>query len=123
MSEIENSKPYDLEGRTADFARAVKEFVVKVPRELININDIKQLLRASSSVGANFIEANEAISRKDFLHRVKICRKEIKESIYWFNLMTIKSEQLNVERLKLEKEAIELMKIFGAIIRNSNFRN
>ena len=117
MTEIENKKVYDLEERTFKFAKDVREFVKSLPKNLINIDDCKQLLRASGSVGANYIEANESFSKKDFFMRTKISRKESKESRYWLNLIETPSKELEAERLKLVKEATELMMIFGSIIR------
>ena len=119
MTEIQNSKQYDLEERTMAYAASVRKFVKSVPRTPINQNDLIQLLRSSGSVGANYIEANESISRKDFVHRVKICRKEVKESIYWLKLLDVANNQLNQERNRLINEATELMKIFGSIIEKS----
>ena len=78
----ENPKQYNLEKRTADFARNIRSFVRSLPRTISNIEDIKQLVRSSGSVGANYIEANESLSKKDFVMRIKICRKEAKESEY-----------------------------------------
>jgi len=78
MAEEQNSKQYDLEERTFRFAQRVREFVKKLPKTLANIEDSVQLVKASGSVGANYIEANEAISTKDFAYLVKICRKESK---------------------------------------------
>ena len=77
------TKLYDLEDRTFDFAKDVRVFCKEIPKTLANHEDIKQLVRASGSVGANYIEANESLSKKDFLMRVKICREEAKESRYW----------------------------------------
>lgn len=74
---------YDLEDRTFDFAKLVREFVKLLPKTLANLEDIQQVVRSSGSVGANYIEANESLSKKDFLMRIKICRKEAKESRYW----------------------------------------
>lgn len=71
------------------------------------------MIRSSGSAGANYIEANEALSKKDFIMRIKICRKETKESIYWLKLVNINLED---ERKILITEATELMKIFGAIL-------
>jgi four helix bundle protein len=79
MSETQNDKPYDLEPRTLKFAKACRDFIKQVPRTISSIEDCKQLTRSSGSTHANFIEANEALSKKDFYHRVKICRKEAKE--------------------------------------------
>ena len=67
---------YDLEDRTFDFANDVRAFVKRIPKTLANIEDTKQVVRASGSVGANYIEANESLSKKDFLMRIRICRKE-----------------------------------------------
>ena len=119
MTEIQNSKQYDLEERTMAYAASIRKFVKSIPRNPINQNDLIQLLRCSGSVGANYIEANESVSRKDFVHRVKICRKEVKESIYWLKLLDITNSQLNKERNRLIGEATELMKIFGSIIEKS----
>jgi four helix bundle protein len=87
MTENQNSKRYDLEERTLRFAQRVRGFVKKLPKTLANIEDSRQLIDASGSVGANYIEANEALSKKDFLMRIKICRKEAKESRYWLRLV------------------------------------
>ena len=116
----ENSKQYDLEDRTLKFAKNVRALVKKLRKTVGNIEDGKQLVRSSGSVGANYIEANETLSKKDFIMRVKICRKESKESRYWLKLLDIQdaSEQEN-ERISLIKEATELMNIFGSILRKS----
>ena len=120
MTEIKNSKHYDLEKRTEEFARKVRVFVRKLPKTLANNEDCKQLVRASGSVGANYIEANDALSKKDFVMRVKICRKESKESRLWLNLCEIDNDkELEKELPSLIKESTELMNIFGAIIRKS----
>lgn len=120
MTEVPNSKQgrvkYDLEERTSKFAKNVRIFVFKLPKNFINMDDLKQLLDSSGSVGANYIEANESLSKGDFVLRIKICRKEVKESIYWLRLLEITNEQLSNERENLVAEATELMKIFGAII-------
>ena len=87
MAEKENSKQYDLEERTLKFAKRVRSFVKKLKKTITNTEDGKQLIRASGSVGANYIEANEALSKKDFVMRIKICRKEAKESGYWLKLI------------------------------------
>ena len=109
------TKQYDLEDRTLKFSKEVIKFINNSPGSLTNNEIAKQLVRSSGSVGANYIEANESISKKDFLYRVKICRKESKESRYWLNLI-MTDEKLEEERKKLIQESTELMKIFGAII-------
>jgi len=120
MTEIQNSKLYDLEERTLRFAKTVRVFVKNLPKSTGNIEDGKQVIRSSGSMGANYIEANEALSKKDFVMRVKICRKESKETSYWLKLLdTGKSENLEQERQSLIQESVELMKIFSAIMRKS----
>ncbi|MBI2099788.1 MAG: four helix bundle protein [Candidatus Vogelbacteria bacterium] len=95
-------------------------FVQKLPKGISNFEDIKQLVRSSGSVGANYIEANEALSKKDFLMRIKICRKEAKETGFWLKLLQVgETGPVDKERSKLLNEAGELMKIFGAILAKS----
>ena len=113
----DDSKPYDLEDRTFEFAKASRAFVKKLPRTIGNIEDAKQF-RASGSIGANYIEANEAIGKKDFLMKIKTCRREAKESGYWLRLIDCDGE-LDSTRAKLLSEATELTKIVGAIVRKS----
>jgi four helix bundle protein len=118
MSQTEDSKPYDLGERTLRFAKMVRNYVKNLPKTLGNIEDGKQLVRASGSVGANYIEAEEALSRKDFLLRIKVSRKEAKESRYWLELSEPKEEQMT-EKNNLINEATQLTKIFGSIVERS----
>ena len=95
-------------------------FVKKLPRTIANIEDGKQVIRSSGSIGANYIEANEALSKKDFLMRVKISRKKAKESGYWLDLIdTTNNNLLDRERINLLNEVVELRKILSAIIEKS----
>jgi four helix bundle protein len=87
----DSAKPRDLEDRTFQFADAVRAFVKQLPRTVSNTEDARQLVRASGSVAANWIEADEALSKKDFLMRVKICRKEAKESRLFLRLVDAES--------------------------------
>ncbi|NQS99201.1 MAG: four helix bundle protein [candidate division Zixibacteria bacterium] len=120
MTKTQNPKQYDLEDRTLSFAKKVRAFVRKLHKTLSNIEDGKQLIKSSGSVGANYIEANEALSKKDFIMRIKICRKEAKESRYWLRLIDMQSDpELENTRKELEQESTELMNIFGAILRKS----
>jgi four helix bundle protein len=123
MTETTSTKQrvhYDLEDRTFEFAKAVRAFVKKLPRTIANIEDGKQLIRASGSVGANYIEANESLSKKDFVMRIKICRKESKESRYWLRLVYVgDSVALEKERQELIQEAVELLKILNSIVMKS----
>jgi four helix bundle protein len=120
MTKTRDSKQYDLEDRTLAFAKRVRAFVKRLRKTIANIEDSKQLIKASGSVGANYIEANEAISKKDFILRIKICRKEAKESRYWLRLVDTNDEELEDERKELEQEASELTNIFGSILRKSD---
>lgn len=115
-----NSKRYDLEDRTFEYTKKVRAFIKSLHKNLANIQDGKQLIRASGSVGANYIEANESLSKKDFMMRIKLCRKEAKESRYWLLLIDIDGEpEKENDRRYLVKEATELMNIFGAILSKS----
>lgn len=118
MDKIQNGKPYDLEQRTFQLAKRALPYFESLPRTAANLEITKQGIRSTGSIGANFIEANEALSRKDFLMRVKICRKEAKETIYWLSLSE-PVEERKQEQKALIQEATELMKIFGAIIEKS----
>src|SRR3989344_1074484 len=114
MNEIQNSKPqYDLEDRTYLFAQKTREYVKALLRTISNIEYGKQLVRSSGSQAANYIEANESLGKKDFLMRIKICRKESKESRLWLNLSEpLKENQQDKE--SLIKECIELIKILNS---------
>jgi len=121
MTKIQNSKPvYDLKERTFQFAKAVRLFVKTLPKTIANIEDGKQLIKASASVGANYIEANESLGKKDFLMRIKISRKEAKESVYWLRLINETNKLKNAdEALSLIQAANELKKIFSSILTKS----
>ena len=103
-----------------EFAKKVRALVKKLPKGTANFEDGKQVIRSSGSVGANYIEANETLSKKDFIMRIKICRKEAKESGYWLRLVdTSNKAEMEEERSYLINEATELMKIFGSILQKS----
>jgi len=119
MSEDENSKRFDLEERTFQFAQRTRTFVRTLAKTISNIEDARQVIRSSGSVGANYIEANEALSKKDFVLRIKISRKEAKESRYWLRLIEVPDLSVDGERETLVQEAQELMNIFGSIVRKS----
>jgi len=123
-----SSKVYDLEERTFQFAKDTRVFVKALPKTISNYEDVKQVVRSSGSVGANYIEANEKLSEKDFDYRIKICRKEAKETIYWLRLIKDTNDSMNRETIvKLINEADELKKIFSAILikrkNNEKFNN
>jgi len=119
MFEKENSKRFDLEERTFQFARRTRAFVKTLIKTIGNVEDARQVIRSSGSVGANYIEANEALSKKDFVLRIKICRKEAKETRYWLRLIEALDASIAGERDSLVQEAQELMNIFGSIVRKN----
>lgn len=110
------SKPFDLEERTYLFARDCRLYIQKLPKTISNIEDGKQLVRSSGSVGANYIEANEKLGDKDLSFRLKIARKEAKESKYWIRLLEELNPDLNEMSSLLFTEAEELRKILSTII-------
>jgi len=116
MFKTENSKKYDLEERTLTFSKEIISLIRKVPKTLANNEIAKQVVRSSGSVGANYIEANEALSKKDFVMRIKICRKEAKESVYWLKLMEVECKEAEKKKEMLIDEASQLTKIFSTIV-------
>ena len=115
----DKNKPYDLEDRTLEFAQEVIRLCKKVPRDVIGLRVIGQLVDSAGSVGANYREANEAVSKKDFVHRMKISRKECKESTYWLELLKEGNQGALEEIGILIKESQELRNIFTSIIERS----
>lgn len=122
MNENSNSPIYDLEERTFQFTKKNRIWVKSLTNTISNIEDIKQLIRASGSVGANYIEANESLGKKDFVFRIKICRKEAKECGYWLRLILETNNDIRDEKTGnyLLNESIELKKIFSSMIGKSN---
>jgi four helix bundle protein len=119
----DDAKPRDLEDRTFLFAESVRAFVKRLPRTISNTEDVRQLIRASGSVAANWVEADEALSKKDFLMRVKICRKEAKESRLFLRLVEAGPTSHNIDkRDALVVEARELTLIFSSIISKSGYQ-
>ena len=119
METVSNKKEYDLEERTFVFAKEVRFFVRNLPKTITFIEDIKQVVRSSGSVGANYIEANESLGKKDFLMKIKISRKIAKETIYWLKLIHSAGIELGNECSKLIQEAKELTMILSAILSKS----
>src|SRR4030081_3322834 len=99
MPQDENPKRFDLEDRTFAFAKRTRSFVKSLSKTIANIEDARQLVRSSGSVGANYIEANESVSKKDFVLRIKCCRKEAKESRYWLRLPDTEDNAVSRERV------------------------
>lgn len=109
----------NLENRLLEFSKKTARFCFNLPRDPITRNYSDQLSRSSSSIGANYIEANESISVKDFFHRCKICRKESKETIYWLNLILDINPSLENLINILISEADEYLRLFSSIISKS----
>ena len=112
MSQVQNTKIYDLDERTFIFAKKVRDYIKQLTKTISNIEYGKQVIRSSGSIAANYIEASESLSKKDFLMRIKICRKEAKETKLWLRLLENEQNENNV----LIGEVNELMKIFGSIV-------
>lgn len=114
MTKTENY--YDLEQRTLDFAKNIIRLCKKLPNNIVNMKLVDQLIRSAGSIGANYREANESLSKKDFLMRMKISRKESKETIFWLELILEANPDSKKETDILIAESIELKKILSAII-------
>jgi four helix bundle protein len=111
------TKTFDLEKRSLEFAKEVRDFVRSLPKSLSAQEDGRQLIRSSGSIGANYIEANESLGKKDFLLRIKIARKEAKETHYWLELIDVGTDvKLSERRKALTDEAKELLMILSAMI-------
>jgi four helix bundle protein len=109
-----------LKKRTFEFAKKVALYIRKLPQNVSNFEYGRQVVDASGSVGANYIEANEALGKKDFLMRIKICRKEAKESAYRLGLIVeTNDEKYSQDGRNLFNEATELKKIFSSILAKS----
>jgi four helix bundle protein len=123
MAVTAERKRYDLDERTFKFAEQVIPFARLLPRDPATAELIRQVVRSSGSVGANYVEASESLGRKDFLMRARICRKEAKETVYWLRLLKGIRPQLDEQRCSLIQEATELTRIFGAIVSRGETRN
>lgn len=110
---------FDLEERTAKFGENVIAFAKKVKRNPINMPLISQLTRAATSVGANYCEADDGVSKRDFRNKIGLCRKEARETKHWLRMIASANEELKPEAKELWKEAKELNMIFASIFRNS----
>lgn len=114
-----NKHRFDLEDRTAKFSEETINFLKRLPQNTITQPLISQLIRSATSVGANYCEANEANSKKDFVNKIAIAKKEIKETRYWLRLVAYTLPDTKEEMSKLFQESRELNFIFSAIIKNS----
>lgn len=106
---------YDLEDRTLKFAKNCIDICKKIQKDIINIEIIRQLIRSCCSVGANYREANDTITKKDFIHKTGISRREAKESKYWLKLLAHANSDYNKEIEPLIGEALQLARIFASM--------
>ncbi|MDD5164197.1 MAG: four helix bundle protein [Patescibacteria group bacterium] len=111
---------YDLEERTAKFGEEIIKFAKKISENAVNKPLIPQLVRAGTSVGANYCEADNAESKKDFKHKIGICKKESRETKHWLRIIVIAAPELKEEARILWQEAKELNLIFNAIVHSIN---
>lgn len=120
MTNDSRTNKYDLEERTARFGSAVIGFAKQIPENSVTRPLITQLVRSSTSVGANYCEADNAESRKDFKHKIGICKKESRETNHWLKMIISADPYQNGKADVLQKEAKELNLIFNAIIHSTN---
>jgi len=113
-------RQYDLIERTARFGESAIRFAKTVSRDPVTTPIIGQLVRAATSIGANYCEADQAVSKKDFRHKIGLCRKEASETKYWLRMMATAEPATKDAARPLWQEAKELQLIFAAIYRNSN---
>ena len=114
-NQIPNSKQFNLEERTLEFGKRIIRLAKALPKNAVNFKLIDQVVRSGTSVGANYREANETETKKDFKHRIMICRKEAKETNYWLNLIVEANPELKEKIKALLQESMELVKIFASI--------
>ena len=111
-----DKKVYDLEERTALFGESVIDFVKTLPQDRVNNELISQIIRSSTSIGANYVEADGAESKKDFRHKIAICKKESKETKHWPRMIARANPGKKDHCRKLWNEAQELTLIFSSIL-------
>lgn len=119
MTNSNKAKKYDLDERTLEFGRRVVVLCKSLPRDLVNTELARQCIRSGTSIGANYLEANDSLGKKDFVYKMKISRKEAKETIYWLKLIVEANKKLESRMEGLLQEAFELKKILSSIIEKS----
>jgi four helix bundle protein len=113
---LRKNTKYDLEERTAVFGEKIIDFVKTLPKNTINNELIKQIIRSATSIGANYVEADGAESKKDFRHKIAICKKESKETKHWLRMIARANSNKKDECRELWNEAQELTFIFSSIL-------
>jgi len=119
MRENPKTKIYDLEERTLEYGKRIIHLCRSLPMDVANNTISGQLMRSGTSLGANYREVNETVTKKDFSFRMRICRKEAKETVYWLQLVIEANPGLEKRVSPLLQETGELVKIFAAIIEKS----
>jgi four helix bundle protein len=117
MTNIARHQRYDLADRTTNFGKSVVSFCLKVPKNAITTPLLTQLVRSGTSVGANYAEADDAVSKKEFRNKIGTCKKEARETKYWLEMIVTADPNSKAEARKLWQEAKELHLIFAAIWR------
>lgn len=115
MQKEKPGKIYDLEERTAKFGEDIIYFVKSLNRNAVNLVLIRQIVRSGTSIGANYMEASGAESKKDFIHKASICKKEARETKHWLRMISAANPDKSAECRSLWKEANEIVLIFSAI--------
>jgi four helix bundle protein len=115
INESTIKRKYDLEERTARFGEEIIKFAKKIPKNSVTLPLINQLVKAGTSVGANYCEADNAESKQDFKHKIGICKKEARETKHWLRMIEVAVPELKEEIKKLWQEAKELHLIFNKI--------
>jgi four helix bundle protein len=118
-NQIQNKKKFDLEERTTEFAKRIIQLCKTLSKNVINNPLIGQIVRSAGSIGANYREANDALGKKDFIHSLKIARKEAKETLHWLEIIEEANLELKSRMQNLKKECRELKNILSAIIDKS----
>ena len=118
-----NSRKYDLEERTAKFGESIIEFSKKIPKNIITTPLVGQLIRAGTSVGSNYCEADCVETKKDFEHKLGICKKESRETKHWLRMITKAIPEVGDQARKIWREANELNLIFVSIVNKSRLKN
>jgi len=116
-NQTQNPKKYDLMERTAKFGEAIIEFAGQLSNNSINRPLVSQIVRSGTSIGANYMEADGASSKKDFQHKIGICRKESKETMHWLRMIAKANPDQNGKCRELWKEAHEFVLIFSSILK------
>lgn len=114
-----NDKKYDLAERTAKFGESIIKFARSLPDTTVNRPLINQIVRSGTSIGANYMEADGAESKKDFQHKIGLCKKEAKETTHWLRMIATANTNMREECRKLWQEAHELSLIFSSIVKKT----